>query len=146
MSNTEDQKLVDFLYENIFTQKLRCDYFNMGVQTNSVWNKYTDEKQLLDNMVDKYKKYYQNKAEEIRKKLGEQKEYDITSYLTIDTDYYINQYNDRIEELEKYLVELECKTFDHIAKDKLSSISKKIDSLFPGYMVDPTLLGKLYEL
>lgn len=142
--NSIDQKLVDFLYENIFTQQQRCDYFNtVGVQVNSVWNKYADEKKILDNTVAKYKKYYQDKAEEIKTKLEEQKEYNVSSYLTYDPEYYVNEYNERVEEVKKYLAELDCKTLDHIAKDKLSSISEKIDQLFPGYIVDPTLLGKL---
>lgn len=142
--NSFDQKLVDFLYENIFSQKIRCDYFNkIGIQANSVWNKHIDEKKILDNMIEKYKKYYHDKAEEIKVKLEEQKQYNVSSYLTYDTDYYINQYNDRVEEINKYLVELDNKTFDHIAKEKLSSISQKIDQLFPNYMTDPTLIGKL---
>ena len=97
----------------------------------------------MDNIIEKYKKYYHDKAEEIKTKLEEQKEYNISSYLTYDTEYYINQYNDRVEEINKYLVELDNKTFDNIANEKLSSISETIDQLFPNYMADPTLLGKL---
>ena len=52
--DTSEQKLVDFLYENIFAQKQRCDYFNnMRVQSNSLWNKHTDEKKILDNLIEK---------------------------------------------------------------------------------------------
>ena len=142
--NIVEQKLVDFLYENIFIQQIRCDHFNtVGVQPNSVWNKHTDEKKILNNMVEKYKKYYKNKAEEIKNKIEEQKEYNVSSYLTYNSEYYINQYNDRIEEINKYIVEIDSKSLDHIANDKLSSISDTIDKLFPNYIAEPTLLGKL---
>ncbi len=142
--NIVEQKLVDFLYENIFIQQIRCDHFNtVGAQPNSVWNKHTDEKKILNNMVEKYKKYYKNKAEEIKNKIEEQKEYNVSSYLTYNSEYYINQYNDRIEEINKYIVEIDSKSLDHIANDKLSSISDTIDKLFPNYIAEPTLLGKL---
>ena len=145
--DNSDQQLVDILYENIYIQQIRCDYFNtIGVQSNSIWNKHTDEKKILDNIIEKYKKYYHDKAEEIKNKLSEQKEYNVSSYLTYDTEYYINQYNDRVEELNKYQVELDTKTLDHIATEKLSSISETIDQMFPGYITDPTLLGKLFQL
>jgi hypothetical protein len=48
-----------------------------------------------------------------------------------------------MEEVNKYLVELDAKTLDHVAKDKLSSISETLDTQFPGYLTDPTLLGQL---
>lgn len=143
--NSIDQKLVDFLYENIFTQKIRCDHFNTLVPqlANSIWNKHTDEQKILDRMVQKYKKYYHDKAEEIREKLIEQKESNVTSYLTYDADYYINQYIERDEEITKYLVDLDSKTFDYIVNNKLSCISDTISKLFPYHIVDPLLLGKI---
>lgn len=143
--NTSDQKIVDVLYENIFAQQQRCDYFNkLGFQPNSVWNKYPDEKNILDNMVARYKKYYHDKANEIKNKLEEQKEYNVSSYLTYDPEYYINKYNDRVEEINKYLVDLDSKTLEHIAKDEMSFISEEIDKQFPDYIRNPTLLGKLF--
>lgn len=144
MSNN-DQQLVDHLYNAIFVQQLRCNYFNsIGKQTeNSVWNKHSDEKKILDIIVDKYKNFYKTKVEELKTKLNDIKEDNINSYLTYDKDYYINEYNQRIDELNKYLVELDARTLDHITKDKLSLLSEALDLQFPGYLVNPTLLGKL---
>lgn len=144
MSNN-DQQLVDHLYNTIFVQKLRCKHFNSVGQhaSNSVWNKHSDEKKILDKMVDQYKKYYKDKVEDLKTKLHDIKEANVNSYLTYDTEYHVNQYTQSVEELDKYLVELDAKTFDHVAKDKLSIVSKAIDAQFPGFMTVPTLLGKL---
>jgi hypothetical protein len=144
MSNN-DQQLVDHLYNTIFVQKHRCDHFDFACNhaKNSIWNKYVDEKKILDNIVDKYKQYYKDKVESLKPKLDEMKEANIKSYLTYNKEYYISQYNKYMEEVTKYLVELKAKTFDHISKEKLSNISESLNLLFPGYMVDPTLLGRL---
>lgn len=147
MSNTSnrDQQLVDHLYNAIFAQQTRCNHFNaVGPQaTNSVWNKQADENKILNAMVEQYKKYYSDKAKELKTMLHEIKEANINSYLTYDTEYYVNQYTQRTEELDKYLVELENKTLDHIITEQLSSVSETIDSQFPDYMANPTLLGLL---
>ena len=144
MSNN-DQLLVDHLYNAIFVQQLRCNHFNsVGQQaSNSVWNKQADEKKIIDNMVDQYKKYYKDKVEKLKNQLHDIKEAKINSYLTYDTEYHISLYNQRMEELNKYLVEIDAKTLDEIANDKLSSLSEALDLQFPGYLVDPSLLGKL---
>lgn len=148
MSST-DQHLVDYLFEQIFVQRLRCTHFNSispQTSTNSIWNRHSDEIKILDLMVQQYKKYYINKAEQIKTKLADIKENNISSYLTYDTEYYINQYNDRVEQVKKYLVELDAKTNDHISTDKLSHISSEIDELFPNFISDPTLLGRIEKL
>jgi hypothetical protein len=144
MSNN-DQQLVDYLYNTIFVQQLRCNHFiSLGKQANnSVWNKHVDEEKILYLMIDKYKNYYKTKIDIMKTKLNELKSCNVNSYLTYDTEYYVNEYNKRIEETDKYLLELDKKTFDEISKDKLSSVSESIDFLFPGYILDPTLLGKL---
>jgi hypothetical protein len=145
MSST-DQQYIDHLYNQIFVQQLRCDHFNTITpqpSTKSVWNKSNDEEQILDLMVQKYKEYYQNKATELKNKVEELKETNVTHFLTYDTDYYINEYTQRTEQIDNYLVELAAKTVDHIAKETLGSVSEEIDVLFPGYMADPTLVGKL---
>ena len=142
---SSDQQLVDHLYNTIFVQKHRCDHFDFGCKnaTNSIWNKYTDEKKILDNMVEKYKKYYKDKAEELKPKLHVIKESNINSYLTYDKEYYTQQYNKQIEDLNKYIEEVDSKTLDHITKEKLSNIPESLSLFFPGYMIDPTLLGRL---
>ena len=141
MSNN-DQTIIDHLYNTIYTQQIRCDHFYNGYQsTNSVWNRYTDEKKILDTLVNKYKNFYKNKAEELKKKVLELKETRINSYLTYDIEFYIKSYQTHIEEIDKYIFDVENKTAESIKKDKLNSISKDIDILFPGYLVIPTLFG-----
>jgi hypothetical protein len=143
MSNN-DQQLVDHLYNIIFVQQLRFNHFNsVGQSNNSVWNKHSDEKKILDTMVENYKNYYKTKVEDLKTKLYDLKEVNVNSYLTYDKEYYVNDYNQRIEELNKYLVELDTKTLDHISKDKLSFLSEELELQFPDYLVDPVLLGKL---
>lgn len=141
MSNI-DQTLVDFLFNQIFTQYVRYEYFSTpNIQHNSIWNKSNDEKNILEDTIKLYKKYYSDKAEELKIKVSEQKEANITSYLTYDTEYYVNQYNDRMEEINKYLVNLENKSNEDIMKEKLNSISPALDTLFPNYMPYPVLIG-----
>jgi hypothetical protein len=141
MSN-RDQHLIDHLYNTVCLQKLRCDFFYNGtIQANSIWNKYTDEKKILDITVNNYKNFYKNKVEELKTKVSELKEQNINSYLTYDTEYYINQYNSLMEDINKYCNELEEKTVDDLQKVKLSYISKNIEELFPNFTVNPVLLN-----
>lgn len=145
--NNIDQKTVDFLYEQIVGQQLRCDYFDRigNIAPNSVWNKTSDERAILQMFVNNYKRYYLDKAEEIKKKLEEIKEYDISSYLTYDTEYYVNKYNSRMEEVNRYIVEVNAKDTESVLKDKLGFISDEISLLFPDIMTDPILIGKFSE-
>jgi c-di-AMP phosphodiesterase-like protein len=140
-----DQLLVDHLYNTIFIQNIRCNHFNsIGHQaSNSVWNKHSDEKKILDNMVDNYKNYYKDMTEKLKTDLNDIKEVNINSFLTYDSEYHVSQYLQRVEEIDKYLVELDTKTFEHISKNKISYISDVINSQFPDCLIDPTLLGKL---
>lgn len=144
MSN--DQQLVDYLYNSIFVQKLRCDHFNSSglKNSNSIWNKHSDEKKILDIMVNNYKNFYKIKVDELKAILNTIKEDNVNSYLTYDKEYYVNDYSQRIEELDKYLVELDARTLDNVTTDKLNSLSKALDVQFPDYLKTPTLLGKLY--
>ena len=144
MSNN-DQQLVDHLYNAIFVQQLRCNHFESSGQqpATSIWNRYIDEKKILNATVEQYKNYYKNKIDTLKTELHVLKELNISSYLTYDTEYYINEYNSRMEELEKYIVELDSKSFTQITENTLSSISTTIDLQFPNYLSTPTLLGKL---
>jgi hypothetical protein len=92
-------------------------------------------------MVENYKNYYKNKITELKTTINNLKEIAINSYLTYDTEYYINEYNIRSEEINKYLVELESKTIEHITTEQLSFISENINLQFPNYLLNPTLLG-----
>jgi len=108
-----------------------------------VWNKSSDEKAILELVINKYKKYYQDKMEELKNILNLKKDYDVSSYLTYDTEYYLNEYNDRNEEIKKYLVELETKTFEDISTKDLTIVSEQLCALYPNFICKPTLLGLL---
>jgi len=140
-----DQRLVDYLFEQIFVQKLRCINYNLDSQTTTNKSKKITrlENKILDKMVEKYKEYYKNKALKIKEKLGELKEANLNSYLVFDTNYYINQHDERIKQIDEYLADLETKTLKDISKEKLSHISDDIDTLYPNFVSDPTLLGEL---
>ena len=143
--NINDQQIVDHLYSQIFMQQFRYNYFNKITSKqhiNSVWNKTSDEKEILKSMVESYKNFYKNKAEYIKTQLEIIKNHNITSYLTYNTEYYVNEYNSQVEDVDKYLSELKSKTIDNI-DDDLSHISENVDKLFPYMFNIPTLLGHL---
>lgn len=138
MSNN-DQQYVDFLFNNILVQQLRYEHFNTIKQhPNSVWNRSKDEKVVLDIMTQKYKDFYSSKADQIIIKLNEIKEANISSYLTYNRDYYVNQHKSLTDEVKKYKEEL----YNKPITIKHSIISENIDKLFPGFITDPTLLDK----
>ena len=140
-----EQQLIDNLYNAIYLQEIRCNQYITSVkQVNSVWNKYPDEKKFLDILVEKYKNFYKNKATELKTKVLEMKEYNIKSYFTYDSDFYNNLYSNQIQQIDKYVTDVESKTLEFIKKNKLTFISKDIDELFPLYLVSPTLLGVEY--
>lgn len=139
----KEQQLVDHLYEGIFLQKIRCAHFYSNLSADSVWNKSVDENAILKLLISKYKKYYEDKIEELKVVLEQKKEYDVSNFLTYDTEYYINNYNQNSEEINKYLVELENKTFEQISKDDLTIVSDDLTILFPNFMSKPSLLGLL---
>jgi tRNA G26 N,N-dimethylase Trm1 len=143
--NINDQQIVDHLYSQIFMQQFRYNYFNnitSKQHINSVWNKTSDEKEILKSMVESYKNFYKNKAEYIKTQLEIIKNHNITSYLTYNTQYYVNEYNSHVEDVDKYLSKLKSKTIDNI-DDDLSHISENVDKLFPYMFNIPTLLGHL---
>ena len=142
MSNN-DQALIDHLYNTIYAQQLRCDLFYNGSPINSVWNKYTDEKKILDAMVDKYKTFYKTRADQLKIIVFDIKESRVNSYLTYDIEFYNNLYITQLEEINKFITLVENKTLDSIFKNKFNSISTDIDILFPEYLVSPTLFGLL---
>lgn len=141
MSNI--QQLVDHLYNSIFIQKIRCDHFTKcGVQPiNSIWNKHSDEQAILHALIERYVDFYRKKAVNLKNILDKEKVDILKSYLTYDTEYYINKYIKYHEDIEKYLVLLDNKTFEDISTCQISSISTDIDSKFPYYIINPTLLG-----
>lgn len=143
--NSNDQKFLDQLYGSIFVQQLRYNHFNAinpKTSTTSIWNKSKDELELLHKLVDTYKQYYFNKAKELQNKLTELKESYMVSYLTYDTEFYINQYNDRMSTIYKYITELETKTVNDIITSKISLVSPDINLVFPFFMTDSSLIGK----
>jgi hypothetical protein len=94
-------------------------------------------------MIDKYKKYYKDKLEELKIQLYEIKDGHINSYLTYDSDYYLTQYNKSIEDINKYLFDIDGMDVDEILKNSLCKVSISIDLQFPGYLLEPSLLGKI---
>jgi hypothetical protein len=139
-----DQQIIDCLYNNIYLQEIRCNKFRTGIQANSVWNKYTEEKKILDTLIEKYKNFYKNKAQELKSKLFEIKENNIKSYFTYDSEFYTKKYDEQMSEITKYISEIDTQTLESIKKTKLNFISKDINDLFPSYIVIPTLLGFEY--
>lgn len=143
--NSNDQQFLDHLYGSIFVQQLRFNHFNAIVpqpKSTSIWNKSKDERELLNKLVDTYKQYYFNKAKELQVQLTVLKESYIASYLTYDTEFYIKQYNDRMSIIYKYMTELESKTVNDILNFKTSLISPDINTVFPSFMLDSSLIGK----
>ena len=139
-----DQQTVDLFYNAIYLQQIRCDHFYIGPHcTNSIWNRHPDEKNILNTLIKKYKNFYIKKAEELKKKVLETKEDNIKSYLTYDPTFYIKLYDNQVEEIDKYILDVENKTDESIQKDRINFISKGIDELFPNYLVTPVLHGLL---
>jgi hypothetical protein len=138
-----DQSFIDQVYYNIFEQTLRYNQFYINLHSSSVWNKAIGEKNVLESLITIYKKFYEDRAEEIRIKIGEIKEVNVNSYMTYDCEYHINKYNDRISEVNKYLITLEALTYEDVMDAKLGVISEEIELLFPKYIVTPTLYGRL---
>jgi hypothetical protein len=138
-----DQSFIDQVYYNLFEQTLRYNQFYINLHSNSVWNKSIGEKNVLESLVKIYKKFYYDKAEEIRIKIGQIKQVNVNSYMTYDCEYHVNQYNDRIAEVNKYIVKLDAITYEDVMDSELGVISEEIELLFPKYLVTPTLYGRL---
>ena len=62
------------------------------------------EKQVLDGLISTYKKYYFEKMDVLKEKISEEKQYNIESYLTYDAEYYVNQFNSQMEEINKCIL------------------------------------------
>jgi len=139
-----DQQIIDYLYNSIYLQEIKCNQCKTCIQVNSVWNKYTEEKKFLDTLVEKYKNFYKNKVVELKKKIFEIKENNIKSYFTYDSEFYTKKYDEQMAEITKYIRDLDSYTLQEIKTKNLNFISKDIDDLFPSYMVIPTLLGIEY--
>lgn len=143
--NNYDQQLIDQLFNMICTQKIRYDHFKSTFHSNnnSVWNKYSDEKRILDFLIEKYKLFYKNKALELQKIIIETKDVNIKSYLTYDISYYIKLHENQLKQINEYISKIENLTLDIILKEKINSISTEIDLLFPSFIISPTLIGLL---
>lgn len=146
--NSTDQQYIDLLYGQIFGQHLRYTHYNAispQPPSTSVWNKTKDEKIILDNFVEKYKNYYIRKIKDLKSKLKDLKEHNVNSYLTYDADYYVKEYIQRTEEVDKYILELEVKTVDTILSSKLGFEPEWLKVLYPDFMLNPSLIGRLFE-
>jgi hypothetical protein len=140
--NNNDQQIIDFLYTQIITQKIRCDHFKLIIQApQSIWNKYRDEKTILDKITTLYKKFYINKLNKLKIILEEKKIYYVTSYLTYNTDFYLNQHKKMNEDIEKYLTNISNTPTDNITTTNIFTLSTDINTLVPNYLPTPTLFN-----
>jgi len=140
-----EQSKVDILYNGILLQKIRYDHFKSVAPTTqpiSIWNRSNDEKKMLDILIEKYKSYYINKAEELKVKLAEIRDYNTSSYMTYNKSYYLTEYTTRFDEVNRYIEHIRAKTIIEILNDKLGIVSEHIESMFPRYMANPTLIGE----
>jgi tRNA G26 N,N-dimethylase Trm1 len=147
--STIDQLTVDHLYSEIFSQWRRYNYFDTcgsAAGVASVWSKRSNEKQVLEAFVNHYKNYYVTRAEKLKDVLETQKDLDIASYLTYDVESYVNRYVKDVSDIDEYIEKVVSNGYDEICTESLCSISQRLDDVFPGYMKDPTLLGKLHLL
>jgi hypothetical protein len=133
-----DQLKLDLLYHSIYVQKLRYDTFN-AIQTSGVWNKSKDEKSILDQLIYEYKNYYLKKTDDLIKKLNDEKEYNITSYLTLSTEFYITKFNQEIEQIDTYLLKLKKIDHNNVLNTDLSIISADIDLKYFDFLLKPTI-------
>ena len=139
--NNEQYEL-DNLYNQMSAQKLRCDYFfKKNHNMNSVWNKYTDEKFLFDIHCDNYKNWYLAKINQLKTKIFEYKEKNITSYLTLNVNFYIQQYTEWINDIDTYTVRIEQIDNNTLITENLShyTMNTELINLFPNFLLLPTL-------
>lgn len=140
------QSTLDHLYMQIYAQHTRYSYFNNQSSSKGVWNKSGHEKGILDRYIELYKNYYRTQALKIRTQIESDKDYNVSSYLTYDPEYYVNLCNDRVEEITKYLVELDNLSYEDVLTKDLSSISSVIDNKFGTKILSPSMLDGLREL
>jgi len=135
--NSHDQLKLDLLYHSIYVQKLRYNNFNAIKTSSGVWNTSASEKKVLEGLLNTYKKYYFDKIIELKEKILEEKKYNTESYLTYDTEFYINKFNISMEEINKYIVELEKIDIDTFYLN-LSIISDNFTLSHPEFLLKPS--------
>lgn len=137
--NSPDQLKLDLLYHSIYVQKLRYNNFNAIKTSTGVWNTSAAEKRVLEGLISTYKKYYFDKIKELTLNIKEEKKYNIESYLTYDTEFYINKFNSSMEEINKYIVELENIDIDNFYLKNLSIISDNFNISHPEFLLKPSI-------
>ena len=139
MSNS-DQQLIDLLYNNIYMQKIKCEYyFNKHISPDSMWNKHTDEHNIMELYIKKYKQFYIDKSNELIIKLIEIKNANINSYLTFNPEQYENLHTTDLNNINIIVNQINSKNINSILSDKISILFKPFNNI-PIIFVDPTLL------
>lgn len=140
----KEQKCVDFLFEKLYTQYNRYNYFK-SIQMPFNSTRLSDETEILNKHIEEYKNFYKNMIENIKTKLEEIHYNNITSYLTYDVNYYNDQHSIRKKEINTYLANLDKYDIETLLNKSIASVSPTIDYLTPEYIFTPTLVGLLKQ-
>lgn len=139
-----DQQVLDYLYGQMHAQKVRLDIFEqVNIPKKSCWNKSCDEKRILNAWIDSYKLLYKTQIAELVKKMEADKDRNVNSVFTYDTNYYQQNFIIMMGYVNNYLERLGKMKIDELLTTDLSSISKEVDELYPDVLLKPTLLQKL---
>ena len=138
-----DQQIIDLLYNAVYVQHLRYSHYN-SMQLQGQWNsRFHDETIILNTFVEKYKKYFITRCQELSKLITETKQYNTESYLTINTEFYLTQYEEHITELKKYTDKVNAINVHDILTTDLSSLGSILDKLYPDFIKTATLFGNV---
>lgn len=139
---------IDHLYMSIFHQHTRYSYFYRKGKTvpDSVWDKTTDERLILENLIRMYKQYYKNQVQQIKHDIIRETEDNKNAFFTFDTGFYEDECRNNINHINKYLKKLQNARFNDILEYDFSKISEKIDNKFAGILLRPSMLNKFRSL
>lgn len=144
--NSINQSKIDLLYNAIYIQNIRYLHFT-AIKTSGQWSsKFNDEIVIFKNLIKEYKQLFLNQINDLTKIITDAKEYNTTSYLTYNCDYYIEQFNNHIDLLNKYTDKVENLNIDNVLITDLSSLGKELDLLYPKFITVPSLFNELVKI
>lgn len=139
------QQKLDLLYGNIYIQSIRYEYFK-ALKTQGQWNsKTTDEFCIFKKLIDEYRKIFSKQVREITKLVINLNESNLTSYFTLNLDFYKKQNIVYMEEIKAYSDILDSLNIDNVMTTDLKSLGHELDILYPNIINVPTLFGTLVE-
>ena len=139
------QQKLDLLYGNIYIQSIRYEYFKT-LKTQGQWNsKTTDEFCIFKKLIDEYRKIFSKQVREITKLVINLNESNLTSYFTLNLDFYKKQNIVYMEEIKAYSDILDSLNIDNVMTTDLKSLGHELDILYPNIINVPTLFGTLVE-